>query len=171
MSGIDVKHLLRPTTEAEVLAALSGPEHESHPERRRRTEEKRRQVRDLAATMRPGDELRFYDDQDWTALRWSCNTTCADSASGITLTAPREDLVTTATPDEMAQSREVRRAYDEERAREKQAHMDAVAAKVAQISSECCPFCGKACPSCRKTCKHCHRQVRSRVSDGDPAAT
>ena len=68
MGGIEGKHLRRPTTAAEVLAALSGPEYESHPDRRRRTEEKRQQVRDLAATMRPGDELRFYNDEDWTGL-------------------------------------------------------------------------------------------------------
>ena len=69
MSGIDAKHLLRPTTEAEVLAALSGPEYESpRPEGQRYVQEKRQGVRDLAATMRPGDELRFYNDGDWTGL-------------------------------------------------------------------------------------------------------
>jgi hypothetical protein len=101
----------------------------------------------------------------------ACNTTCADSASGVILMALWEDLVRTATPEEMARSRGVRRSYDEERAREKQAHMDGVALKDAQITTERCPFCGKPCPSYRKTCKHCHRQVREPSSSGDPAAT
>jgi hypothetical protein len=85
MSGIAPKRLREPTTEAEVLellaladralAANAGPDDGSQPERRRwyeenrrRHEELRRRVRDLLATMRPGDELRFYEDDEWTGL-------------------------------------------------------------------------------------------------------
>jgi hypothetical protein len=85
MSDGGTKRLGEPTTEAELLARLSilaeagktnaGPDDGSQPERRRaeeevgrRTEENRRRVRDLAATMRPGDELRFYDDDEWTGV-------------------------------------------------------------------------------------------------------
>jgi hypothetical protein len=105
------------------------------------------------------DELGLWNEG--SRLLRACNTNCADSASGVILMALREDLVRTATPEEMARSREVRRAYDEERGRAKQTEMDAVAAQDAQITSERCRFCGKPCPGYRKTCKHCHRHVRS----------
>ena len=105
------------------------------------------------------DELGLWNEG--SRLLRACNTTSADSASGVILMALREDLVRTAMPEEMTWSREVRRAYDEERGRAKQIEMDAVATKDAQITRERCPFCGKPCPSYRKTCKHCHRHFRS----------
>ena len=91
----------------------------------------------------------------------ACNTTCADNASCVILTALWEDLVRTTTPEEMERSRKIWRAYDHQRARQKQAQMDAIAAKDAQITSERCPFCGKPCPSYRKTCKHCRKPVKA----------
>jgi hypothetical protein len=58
--------------------------------------------------------------------------------------------------------REWRAAYEEARARERQARMDIIAAKDARITMQTCPFCGKPCPSYRVTCKHCGEQVRER---------
>ena len=104
------------------------------------------------------DELGLWNQG--SGLLRACNTNCADSASAVILVALREDLLRAATPAEMARSRDVRRAYDEERARAKQIEMDAVATKDAQITSQRCAFCGKPCPSYRKTCKHCQRAVR-----------
>ncbi|QOV90216.1 hypothetical protein [Humisphaera borealis] len=68
MSGIAAESLLKPTTEADVLGLWTGPAFESHPERRHVYEGMRQQVRDLAATMRPGDDLRWYDQGGWTGL-------------------------------------------------------------------------------------------------------
>jgi hypothetical protein len=70
-------------TAAEVLERLTwsisanpAPDDGSQPERRqseeahrRRNEQILRQVRELIATMQPGDELRFYDDwNEWSGL-------------------------------------------------------------------------------------------------------
>jgi hypothetical protein len=55
------------------------------------------------------DELGLWNEG--SRLLRACNTNCADNASGIILIALREDLVRMATPEEMARSREVRRAY------------------------------------------------------------
>jgi hypothetical protein len=95
-------------------------------------------------------------------LRRACGTDCADEASAVLLTALWEDLVRTATPEEMAASREARRAYDEARAAEERALQDEIAAKDAAITDKRCPFCGKPCPTYRRTCKHCGREVRAR---------
>jgi len=107
-------------------------------------------------------ELGLWNDK--SRLLRACGTTCADVASAIILLALWEDLVRTADAVELARSREVRRAYDAERARERQARMDEVAEKDARITTARCPFCGKPCPTYRVTCKHCQAQVRERAA-------
>lgn len=114
-------------------------------------------------------ELGLWKER--SPLLRACDTTCAVSACGVILMALRDELVRTATPEEMARSRDVRRAYDAERARAELARMDGVAAKDGEITGERCPFCGKPCPSYRKTCKHCHGQVRGPAAHRGPAAT
>jgi hypothetical protein len=69
MSDIAVQSFLKPTTEAEVLGLWAGPSYDSlHPGHQRIYEEMRQKVRDLAARMRRGDELWWYDQDDWTGV-------------------------------------------------------------------------------------------------------
>jgi hypothetical protein len=98
--------------------------------------------------------------KDGSELLRSCGATHADSGSSIILNALRDHLVRTATPEELAASREVRREHEMERDRQTQAHLDAIAAKDAAITDKRCPCCGKPCPRYRKTCKHCGKAVR-----------
>jgi hypothetical protein len=97
------------------------------------------------------------------ALLHACNTTSADDASSTILQALWKNLVETSTPEALARSRQIRSAHDAQRAKEKQAIMDAKAAKDAAITDQVCPHCGKPCPSYRTTCKYCRKPVRTKT--------
>lgn len=67
-SSIAEASLLHPTSVSDVLALWSDPVYDSHPVRHCVHERMREQVRTLTATMQPGDELRWYDQDGWTGL-------------------------------------------------------------------------------------------------------
>jgi hypothetical protein len=103
------------------------------------------------------NEMGLHDPA--SALFQSCGAPDADSASGVILNVLWNHLVQTATPDELAESRQVRAAYDAECQRKKQEQMEIAAAKDAAITDRRCASCGKPCPSYRTTCKYCGAAV------------
>lgn len=104
------------------------------------------------------NELLLWQPEN--PLLAACQTTCADEASVVILSALWRHLVDTATVEELAHARRMRRAHDDERACQRQALLDHQAAEDALITTSTCPHCAKPCPSYRRTCKHCGRSVR-----------
>ncbi len=105
---------------------------------------------------------RFFellgDWEDDDALLVASNNDLEKAAVNL-LKALRNDLVATATSEDMARSLDVRREWARRREMARQEEMNKIAAKDAKITSRGCPHCGKPCPKYRETCKHCGSKV------------
>jgi hypothetical protein len=92
-------------------------------------------------------------------LQHDCDVDHPDEASAVILNALWEDLISTATPEQLERARKARVAYDGCNGNVLRHHAE----HDALLTDRTCPECSKPCPRYRETCKHCNSFVGREV--------